>query len=58
MVYRDNRIDLGVCKTNVAICHKVKKEIKDFFFDSMFDIKPWTRLESTLLSEGGGGLAS
>ena len=63
LVYRDKRTDLGhthyVCKTNMAICHKVKKNIKkNIFLTHVYDIEPWTCLESTLLSEDGGGHAS
>ena len=46
LVYRDKRTDLGhthyVCKTNMAICHKVKKKIKKKFLPHVYDIEFWT----------------
>ena len=65
LMYRDKRTDLGhthyVCKTNMAVCHKVrycnttkKYLIYTYTYIVYMIVESWSNLEAAVLGKHGG----
>ena len=61
LMYRDKRTDLGhthfICKTNMAICHKVRNSTQmnnAAKYMMTINAEPWSNLEAPLLCKDGG----
>lgn len=56
LMYRDKRTDLGhthyVCKTNMAVCHKVSS-ITQKRYSCCTNIESWSYLETLMLCQNG-----